>query len=196
MTHDERTGEMTGFIYGQATGGEHAGMQMGPQRADSAKRDMTDHSRMNMPMRDSAQRRPDTSAVRHEGHQMADSTRRAPADSGAKHMEQMMDLHRRLMADPVIRDRIMADTAMRRMIQDMMRVMPAEHRQPMEAMMAKPSAKAPAKKPAATKRADPHAGHNMPAAKPAPKAAPKKPAAKKDSMAGMDHSKMTPKKKP
>lgn len=188
MTHDARTGEMTGFKYGEATGGEHAGMQMGPQRADSAARDTTDHSRMAMPMRDSAQRRPDTSGVRHEGHQMADSTRRAPADSGAQHMEQMMDLHMRMMSDPVIRDRIMADTAMRRMMQEMMREMPAEHRGHMEAMMrdAPP-----------TRVAAPRARvAKPPAKKPAAKPAPKVPAAKKDSMPGMDHSKMTPKKKP
>ncbi|MGH7710759.1 MAG: hypothetical protein ACREOG_05720 [Gemmatimonadaceae bacterium] len=191
MTHDERTGEMTGFKYGMATGGEHAGMKMGPQPADSARRDTTDHSRMLMPSRDSAQRQPDTSAMRHEGHRMTDSTRRAAADSGAQHMLQMMQLHMRMMSDPVIRERIMADTALRRMLQEMMREMPAEHRDHMEAMMAKPSAKEPAKKPAATKRADPHAGHKMPATKAAPK-----PGAKKDSMPGMDHSKMTPKKKP
>jgi len=48
-------------------------------------------------------------------------------------------------------------------------------------------ARTPATKPAAAKPADPHAGHQMPPAK----AAPKKPASpKKDSMPGMDHSKM------
>lgn len=196
MTHDERTGEMTGFKYGMATGGEHAGMQMSPPRADSARRDTTDHSRMMMPMRDSSQRRADTSAMRHEGHQMADSTRRGAPNASTMDMQQMMDMHMRMMADPVIRERIMADTALRRMMQDMMSEMPTEHRAHMEAMMAKPAEKEPAKKPAATKPADPHAGHKMPAAKPAPKAAPKTPAAKKDSMPGMDHSKMAPKKKP
>jgi hypothetical protein len=201
MTHDERTGEMTGFKYGQATGGEHAQMQHGATPGDSARRDTTDHAHMR---HDSAGRR-DTSALRHEGHQMADSTRRPGADSAARHMQQMMELHMRMMSDTVIRQRIMADTAMRRMMQDMMRMMPAEHRGHMEAMMreapappvaaprrsAKPSTKAPAKKPA-----DPHAGHQKPATKAVPNAPPKKPVARKDSMPGMDHSKMAPKKKP
>jgi hypothetical protein len=193
MTHDERTGEMTGFKYGMATGGEHAQMQHGATPGDSARRDTIDHARMG---HDSAGRQRDTSAVRHEGHQMTDSTRPAAPSAEARHMEQMMDVHMRMMSDPVIRQRIMADSILLRMMQEMMREMPAEHRAHMEAMMAKPSAKPAAKKPAATKRADPHAGHNMPTAKPAPKSAPKKPAAKKDSMPGMDHSKMTPKKKP
>ncbi|HEV8362465.1 MAG TPA: hypothetical protein VGQ52_03015 [Gemmatimonadaceae bacterium] len=193
MTHDERTGEMTGFKYGQATGGEHAQMQHGATPRDSSRRDSTDHARMG---HDSAGRQRDTTAVRPGGHQMADSTRPASPNADSLHMEQMMQLHMRMMSDPVIRERIMADTGLRRMMQDMMRDMPAEHREPMEAMMAKPSAKAPAKKPAATKRADPHAGHKMPATKAAPKAAVKKPAAKKDSMPAMDHSRMTPKKKP
>ncbi len=189
MTHDERTGEMTGFKYGQATGGEHAQMQHGATPADSARRGAMDHARMG---HDSAGRQRDTAAVRHEGHQMPDSTRRAAPDSSAKHMEQMMQLHMRMMSDPVIRERMMADTTMRRMMESTMLQMPAEHRGHMESMMreaapraapaAKPSVKAPAKrKPAATK---------------APNAAPKKPAAKKDSMPGMDHSKMAPKKKP
>ena len=159
MTHDERTGEMTGFKYGQATGGEHAGMQMGP---DSARRDTTDHARMR---HDSVGRQRDTSAVRHEGHQMADTTRPAAPNAGAQHMKQMMDLHMRMMSDPVIRDRILADTALRRMMQEMMREMPAEHREHMDSMMAKPPAKPAAKKPAAKKPADPHAGHKMPAKK-------------------------------
>lgn len=186
MTHDERTGEMTGFKYGQATGGAHAGMKMAP--GDSARRDTTDHSRMMMPMRDSSQRRPDTSAVRHEGHQMADSARGAAADSGAPHMEKMMELHMRMMSDPVIRERMLADSVMRRMMQEMMRGMPDEHRGHMEAMM---------REAPATRVAKPSARvAKPPAKKPVAKPAPKKPAAKKDSMPGMDHRTMTPKKKP
>ncbi len=189
MTHDPRTGEMTGFTYGMATGGEHAGMQHGATPADSARRDTTDHSRMLMPSRDSASRRPDTSAIQHEGHQMADSAR---SDSGAQHMQQMMALHMRMMSDPVIRERIMADTTMRRMMQDMMSVMPAEHRGHMEAMMRE----APSRP-----VAPPRVNAAKPSAKKAPlksvpKAAPKKPAAKKDSMPAMDHGKMPVKKKP
>jgi hypothetical protein len=178
MTHDERTGEMTGFTYGQATGGAHAGMQHGATPADSARRGHVDHAQTQRG--DSAARR-DTSAVRHEGHQMPDSARLGAASR--EHMDQMMAVHMRLLADPVIRERIMADTAMRRTVQEMMSSMPAEHREHIQQMMrdaersaadpparpaTKPVAKPPAKKPAAAKPADPHAGHQIPA-KPAPK---------------------------
>ncbi len=170
MTHDERTGEMTGFKYGQATGGEHAQMQHGATPADSSRRGATDHARME---HDSAGRQRDTAAVSHEGHQMADSTRRAAPDSSAKHTQQMIQLHMRMMSDPVIRERILADTAMRRMMETMMLQMPAEHRGHMEAMMreapkpsvaparakAKPAAK---KAPPPKKPADPQAGHGAP----------------------------------
>lgn len=192
MTHDASTGEMTGFKYGMATGGDHAGMQHGATPADSARRDTTDHSRMLMPPRDSVGRGPDTSAVKHEGHQTADSTRRAAADSSAPHMEKMMELHMRMVSDSVIRQRIMADTAMRRMMQEMMSEMPAEHRGHMEVMMREAGAQ-PVAPPRAT-AAKPSA--KKAPLKPLPKAAPKKPAAKKDSMPGMDHSKMPMKKKP
>jgi hypothetical protein len=175
---------MTGFKYGQATGGAHAGMQHGATPATSS--------------RDSAARRADSVVAGHEGHQMSDSARKTATDSIARHSEQMMELHMRMMSDPVIRDRIMADTAMRRMMQEMVTAMPAEHRGHMEAMMreaaparsdrpttTRPSPARPANPPTA-RPADPHAGHQMPA----PKATPKKPApAKKDSMPAIDHSK-------
>jgi hypothetical protein len=153
---------------------------------------------------------------------MTDSARKAAGDSAARHSEQMMELHMRMMSDPVIRDRIMADTGMRRMMQEMVSAMPAEHRGHMEAMMrdaAKPApaelprrapaTRAPARsnrgtttRPPAAKPADPHAGHQMPAPKAPPKTAqpkatPQKPAsAEKDSMPPMDHSKMPATKKP
>lgn len=167
MTHDPQTGEMTGFKYGQATGGEHAVMQHDAPPADSAKRPMAmDHARM---APDSAQRR-DTSLVRHEGHRMADSARPARPDSA--HLQLMMDLHMRMMADPVIRERVMADSAMRRMMQDMMQHMPSEHREHMDAMMREHMdammRAAPSAKPQQPKRADPHAGHVMPPTKKPP----------------------------
>ncbi|HEX9894537.1 MAG TPA: hypothetical protein VGA78_11475, partial [Gemmatimonadales bacterium] len=85
----------------------------------------------------------------------------APRDSGAAGparpmnaemaamMASMMAMHERMMADPIIRQRMLADTAMRRMMRDMMEHMPPEHREHMRAMMeAKPPA-ANAKKPPA-----------------------------------------------
>jgi hypothetical protein len=46
----------------------------------------------------------------------------------------MMALHERMMSDPVIHARVMADPEMRRMMGQMMRDMPAEHRAHMEGM--------------------------------------------------------------
>ncbi|MGI9075840.1 MAG: hypothetical protein ACR2G6_00750 [Gemmatimonadaceae bacterium] len=216
MTHDERTGEMTGFKYGKATGGEHAsmaGMQQGAMAgadsgnmagADRSKMNMPgmDHSKMNMPgMKDSSGARQDSMP----GMDHAAMGRKTQGDTtraSGGYMEQMMQLHMRMMNDPVISKRMMADTAMRRMMEDMMKGMPAEHRAHMEAMMSEkaPAARAPAKarrapaavpKPAAKpKPADPHGGHQMPPSKPPPKKA------KQDSMPGMDHSKMPGMKKP
>ena len=103
----------------------------------------------------------------------------------------MMELHMRMLADPVIRRRLAADTAMRRMMTEMMDDMPAEHRQQMQDMLdrparaetpapvarprgrarptpAKPAAAKPTPpkptpaKPAPAKPADPHAGHTPP----------------------------------
>ena len=121
------------------------------------------------------------------------------AASDATQSDEMMAFHMKLMADPVIRERMMADPQMRRTITNMMDAMPAEHRAMMQKMMSEGSARSPAarsrvptkaaaasKKPTAAKK---------PAAKAAAKPAAKKPVAKKpppkkDPMAGMDHSKM------
>jgi len=127
----------------------------------------------------------------------------AGAASDAMSSDDMMALHMKLMADPVIRARMMADPEMRRMMTKMMDAMPAEHRAMMQKMISEGSVKSPAahshapkkatvasKKPTAVKSAA-----KKPAAKAAAKPAPKKPIAKKptpkkDPMAGMDHSKM------
>jgi hypothetical protein len=96
------------------------------------------------------------------------------ADSSTAMDRQTMELHERMLRDPVIRQRVMADTAMRRM---------------MDAKTSKPAAKSTAaRQPATAKKA--------PAAKkPAPKrAAPAKPAPPK--LAPMDHSKMPGMKMP
>ncbi len=96
------------------------------------------------------------------------------------HPREMMDLHMRMMADPVIRKRMMGDSAMRRMMEDMMQRMPAEHREQMEQMMREAT---PARKrPGAKQPADPKPADKRPADK--------KPAATQDSMPDMDHSKM------
>lgn len=47
----------------------------------------------------------------------------------------MHEMHMRMMRDPVIRERMMRDTAMHRMMMEMMRDMPAEHQREMERLM-------------------------------------------------------------
>jgi hypothetical protein len=213
MTHDDRTGEMTGFSYGEATGGAHAAMQPAATPADSGRMAPMDHSRMT-PARDSMPQRPDSAVVSHAGHAAPDSSRRDSANAGTTQMQLLMELQLKLLSDPVTRARIVADTAARRLMLDLISEMPVEHRAHLESLLTAPP---PASRPrpvqptdrTSAKPADPHAGHGAPAAAPAAaKPAPTKPAAKpttraapkppakKDSMAGMDHSKMTPPKKP
>jgi hypothetical protein len=57
------------------------------------------------------------------------------ADSHPDHMGRMIELHLRMMADSTIRRRAMADTAMRRLMQDVMTEMPPEHREHIRRMM-------------------------------------------------------------
>jgi hypothetical protein len=81
----------------------------------------------------------------------------------------MMDFHMRMMADPIIRGRVMADTAMRRLMQEMMAEMPAEHRKHMRAMMkddakkpAEPGVPAPPRREPEPKDSVAHRGHEVP----------------------------------
>ena len=91
MTHDDRTGEMTGFKYGSATGGAHTGMQHGAVADSSAGR------------------------MDHAAHGAADTARLSPGG----HLEQMMEAHTRMMADPVIRERVARDSVLQRMMRSM-----------------------------------------------------------------------------
>lgn len=101
---------------------EHAGHVM-PADSTSPARD-TSHA-----MHDSAGAKPDS------GHAMHDM----PHDMSADHMRDMMTLHMGLLEDPVIRRRIQSDTAMRRIMLDMIREMPPEHREHMEMMLREPA---------------------------------------------------------
>jgi hypothetical protein len=184
MTHNDRTGEMTGFKYGEATGGAHAAMQHAAGAKDSTKAGQADHAAMGHAMaKDTAggKQGPDAQAA----YRAVDTSRTATQ----AHMQQMMELHMRLMADSVIRRRMLADTATRRMMMEMIDQMPPEHREHMQQLIrevpreaakapnerprarstprrqpAKPAAKPAAKPPAkpAAKPADPHAGHRPP----------------------------------
>jgi hypothetical protein len=127
MTHDDRTGAMTGFTYGSATGGEHAEHGAAAPARDTAR--VTDP---------------------HAGH----AAPAAGAGMDSAHHRQRLEMHMRMMGDSVIRKRMMADTAMHRMMMEMMEHMPAEQRERMMRMMHPPADSAPA--------ADPHAGHRPP----------------------------------
>ena len=179
MTHDSRTGEMTGFAYGEATGGEHAGHDMAPAtRADSAARDSADRARAG-----------------HQGHPAAD-TLRSPTPMDAAQGEQMMELYMRLLSDTGIVQHLAADTSLVRLLRAGIAAMPAEHqghlsgllddalRRPPDAPTVAPTRSAPTTRPPSrpaavtrqpartpAKPADPHAGHKPPA-KPAPKKPP------------------------
>lgn len=105
----------------------------------------------------------------------------------------MMDLHMRMMADPVIRARIAADPELRRMMAEMMAKMPPDHRAMMQQMLKANGAGSNVTHSSSTMKSRKTAKKKVMAAKgsakKSTKAAPKKPA-KKDPMAGMDHSKM------
>jgi hypothetical protein len=127
------------------------------------------------------------------------------ADSNSVASDDMMALHMKLLADPVIRARMMQDPEMRRMMTTMMDAMPVEHRQRMREIISKqssaevgPPRAARKAAPAATKTTTNAAVRKPVAKKPVAKAAAKpaakkpvakKPPPKKDPMAGMDHSK-------
>ena len=125
----------------------------------------------------------------HEGHTMPGAQAQSAMDAHG-----MMEMHHRMMTDPVIRQRVMQDTTMHRMMMEHMQHMPAEDRARMHEIMhggettattAHEHAPAPAKKPAARTTAP--APKKAPAKKPAAKAAPKPmpaPAVSKDPHAG------------
>ena len=112
MTHDPATGEMTGFTYGSAVGDAHAAH--GGQ-APAAAADTGAHAGHGAP---AAPARADTGA--HAGHGAMAGAMPMPHDSG-------MALHMRMMQDPVIRQRMMADSAMHRMMMQMMQQMMQGH---------------------------------------------------------------------
>jgi len=63
----------------------------------------------------------DTAQAPDSAHRQHGPSRPAAGDSGAgmEHTLRMMELYRRMMTDPIIRKRVMADTAMRRMMREM-----------------------------------------------------------------------------
>jgi uncharacterized membrane protein len=145
------TGLMAPAPAGEAGAMDHERMGHGAAAAaaDSAKRAPPAPAHEHQPAAPVPARQDTARApAREHRHEAAEPARaRRPAPSSGDMMEQMMKLHERMMADSLIRQRVLADTAMRRMIQEMMREMPAEHQEHMRTMMSpKP---APAGKPPA-----------------------------------------------
>ncbi len=66
---------------------------------------------------------------RHNGDETAPDSQ---AVGTAQHLRKMMELHRRMMEDSVIRRRVSADTTLRRLHEEMMQSMPNAHRRRME----------------------------------------------------------------
>lgn len=90
-----------------------------------------------------------------------DSMPPAAAPMSDPHMAAMMDLHARMMADPVIRQRIMADSVMRRLMTQIMDSAASGHPGRMGEATGKPGAKKPL-------RAKKHEGGGPTAPKPRP----------------------------
>ena len=194
----ERGAVMAGMDHSGTQKGGMAGMQHAASPTGAAPMAGMDHSRMPGMAKADTGSKSGGAAQPMEGMDHS----RMPGMSGAMKSDDMMAMHMKLMADPVIRERMMADPEMRRMMTSMMDAMPPEHRSMMQKMMSEGAAKGSAahshqaKKATAVSRKSTtaKAAAKKPAVKAAAKPAAKKPVAKKpaakDPMAGMDHSKM------
>ena len=184
MTHDDRTGEMTGFTYGEATGphGGHATAATPADSAPAADHPAAEHHATAADPSDSANAR-ERAAL--EG--TVTPERLAPS----------LELQMRMLEDPVVRRRVLSDTAARRLVTEMLPGLTPEQRARTEQMLRdtvaaarparaagarvrRPAAKSTAKpvrprRPAAPSP-DPHAGHTAPEP------------AKRDSTPADDHS--------
>jgi hypothetical protein len=104
MQHDDRTGEMIGFTYGSATGGEHAG-----HGAEPAAPATDPHAGHGEPP--AAEPTPDP----HAGHEAPTAGVPAPVTGGmpgmamSAAMMQAMDFVLRLLSDPEVESRIHAN---------------------------------------------------------------------------------------
>ncbi len=203
MQHDDATGKMIAMKSGAMTGGAHADMEHGSmpgmadsaQKADSARagvapggRDTSmagmDHSRMNpsskpaVPPASVTKPQPmDHAAMGHATPPSADTVRAG-----------MSALSVHMLHDPVIRGRVMRDTAMRRLFLESLTTMQEDERAMMEDLLRADSVAA-RRSSGRTTRSKKSSSTTSGTTRPAPQ--------KKDPMAGMDHSKMPmPSKKP
>ena len=116
MQHNRQTGQMTGMKVGSMTGGSHEGMDHGATPATpAAAASAAGHEGHDMPASRPAIAAPVHDAVTQAAHHPA-----AAAMSAA--------LHRRLLDDPVIRQRIQSDTTLRRMLLQSSESMPEAER--------------------------------------------------------------------
>ena len=125
------------------------------------------------PAADSAREMPMPPGMTH-ARPAGDSTpMEAMPDSDRTHtkegMEPMLELQRRMLADPVIHKRVEADTGMRRLLREAMLVPDSDGvAAGAQSRPTKPAGKAPAKKKPAAKPMPPMPGMTHPAGKPMP----------------------------
>lgn len=159
--------DMAGMEHG-AMGHEKGAMRH--EAMEAGKPDTT--ARHDMDAVDDSGRTKKPAMAHGKGHDMPAMQHRGMDSSMAAdsaHMRRMMDLHMRMMADSAIRRRVVADTAMHRLMMEMMAEMPAEHRKHMRKMMDHDSKKAvqhqtPAPRPRKPQPKDSvdHQGHERP----------------------------------
>jgi hypothetical protein len=148
MNHGKTDNDMSGMVKADSVKGNPAGMMP----------DMTEGA---------------GNAAQGTGHDMGRMEEHPVAGDSAMraHIQLMMEMHRWMMADPVMRQRMMADTTARRLMGEMIEAMPPKQRAEMQAIMRQ--APGPVGRPAA------------------PKPVQKKPrSAATDSMPGMEHRAM------
>ena len=144
----------------------------GMATADSA------HSMSNMPgMKGMSGMGADSNAVKQH-----DAMNMGTMDTGSM---SGMQMHMRMLADPVIRQRIATDTSLRRMMTEMIGQMPASHQAMMRQMLDKPAAAS-----SPTRKTTPRKASTAKKAPATKKAEPKKKPPMDMNMPGMDHSKM------
>ncbi|HEY0151338.1 MAG TPA: hypothetical protein VGB92_05030 [Longimicrobium sp.] len=105
------SGNMQGMQHGQAAGAQgQAGMQHGGAAAGQGQMQGMDHSRMG------CMQNGQCTMMQPGGMQTGQG---APSGAGGMSMQQMMELHQRMMSDPVIRERVSTDPVLQRMMQQM-----------------------------------------------------------------------------
>jgi hypothetical protein len=189
MSHDDRTGAMVGFKYGQAVGDAHAG-HTGAAAAPAAGAAAgarppaaMNHAGMNHAATDTTRSRADSAARRdaagsaHSAMQHGAGAAASAASANAAAQAMLREMHDAMLRDPAIRARVLADPALRTH-QQHLEAMGAVDSMPKAVPARRSNRAAPARTPTkaapkpAPKAADPHAGHVMPPAKPPAKKPP------------------------